>query len=215
MTDEEVTDLIAAEFRDKTLGTTAQYMEIHAPVYRDERIVIERVDRNKADLLIAYLPVADEYFSFAVYIDPNKKEIINIGTESRNVVCLRATSQTLTAVELQNFTTLKATRYWNNGDLWPNKKSTYSNIFLEFEPNAEPDEFEDKLKKLLIFLKRDKEGIFSLAANAKAYIHVIMDFHAGNQMLGSVHLDMETIGMLNELNLELSFDFAAWGNPFK
>ncbi len=46
----------------------------------------------------------------------------------------------------------------------------YSSIW--FEPNPEPDEFEDKLKKLLSFLEQDKNGIKTLVDQANGYIQI-------------------------------------------
>ena len=216
MSDEEVSQLIIKEFFEKTLGVTEQYLEIHEAVYVDGRLIIDRIDRESyPDLIIAYLPVKDEYFSFAVYIDLEKKEIFNIGTESRNLVCLRATSEILTSTELQSFTKLKASKTWNKEDFKPNKKSRYTFSCIEFSPNPEPDSFEDKLKKLISFLEKDKNGVLELISHSNAYIQVIMDFHAGNQLLGNALINLESIRKLNELNLEVSFDFTVWGRPFK
>ncbi len=79
----------------------------------------------------------------------------------------------------------------------------------------EPDEFEDKLQKLLTLLQKDKEGILALKKHANTFINVIMDFHKGNQLLGSTSVNLECIKIMSELNLEINFDFTAWGNPFK
>ncbi len=216
MSDEEVSQLIIKEFSERTLGVTEQYLELHEAIYENGFPKIDRIDReSRSNLVIAYLPVKDEYFSFAVYIDPEKREIFNMGTESRNLVYLRATSELLTSIELQSFTKLKASKAWNKEDFKPNKKSRYSFSCIEFNPNPEPDEFEDKLKNLINFLEEDKNGILELAAHSNAYIQVIMDFHAGNQLLGSAFINLESIRKLNELNLEVSFDFTAWGKPFK
>lgn len=127
MTDEEVAQLINNEFTFRTLGVTEQYHEIHQPVYEKGQLKIDRIDREKQqDQIIAYLPVEGEYFFFAVYIDLINKEIFNIGTESRNTICLRVISEELTSIELQSFTKLTVGKSWNKGDLKPNKKSTYN-----------------------------------------------------------------------------------------
>jgi hypothetical protein len=92
MTDEQVKNLIRDELINKTLGVTEQYLEIHEVVYDAGELKIDRIDReDEKGLIIAYLPIKDEYFSLAVYIDGNENIIQNIGTESRNKVLLRAT----------------------------------------------------------------------------------------------------------------------------
>ncbi len=70
MTDEQVIDIIEKEFKSKTLGVTEQYLEIHSPIYIDHKLKVDRIDREKGDeSIIAYLPVLNEKFYFAVYID--------------------------------------------------------------------------------------------------------------------------------------------------
>lgn len=216
MSDENILQLITEEFKCKTLGVTEQYLEIHNPVYENGQLKIARIDREESDdQIIAYLPVNDEYFYFAVYIDMPAGEIINIGTESRNIVALEITSETLTVNELKSFIKLTPTRFWNKGDLKPNGRSTYSFNYLEIQPNPEPDSVEDKLKKVLQFLKTDMEGVVKISQKAKARINVAMDFHYGNQFLGATNINLECIDQLKKLNLSLNFDFTAWGQPFK
>lgn len=218
MTDTEIIALITNEFASPTLGITEQYLEIHQPVYEDGQIKIARIDRDKPieeQIAIAYLPVQSEYFSFAVYIDEEKNEVFNIGTESRNSVYLRITSETLSAAELGAYLSFTPTSSWNKGGLTPDGRRIYNFNCIEYEPNPEPDEFEDKLKKLLITLQADKEALIALAAHATLFIQVLMDFHQGNQMLGSALVNLECMKLMTELNLEISFDFTAWGTPFK
>jgi hypothetical protein len=215
MTNEEVVLLIENEFLSKTLGATAQYLEIHQPALKDGKIRIERIDREKEDdLIIVYLPVVDEYFYFAVYIDAKKKDIFNVGMESRNTVYFRAESEIINLDILQSFTTLQPTRAWNIGDLRPDGRRIYNFNCIEFTPNPEADEFEDKLEKLLTFLQKDIEGVRTLAANANAFVQVIMDFHAGNQRLGGMAISSKHVQLLSSLNLAIYFDVTAWGEPF-
>lgn len=82
-------------------------------------------------------------------------------------------------------TNLMPTEFWNKGDLKKNGKSKYVFSNLKILPNPEPDEFEDKLKKLLDFLEQDKNGIKQLAVSANGYIQVAMDIHNGNGMIGA------------------------------
>ena len=78
-----------------------QYLEIHNPIYADNKLKVDRIDRDSKDeMIIAYLPVLDEKFYFAVYIDTKSNEITSVGTEAYHRVYFKATSETLTADEL-------------------------------------------------------------------------------------------------------------------
>ncbi|MBW4891305.1 DUF4279 domain-containing protein [Mucilaginibacter sp. HMF5004] len=215
MTDEQVGELIYKEFSEKTLGATEQYLEIHSPVYLDGKLEISRIDREgRIGLIVAYLPIEGEHFSFAVYIDSDAREIFNVGIESRNTVSLRATSEILGLTELSSFINLSPTKSHNRGDLKKHGKSAYEYSFVEYEPNRETDAFEDKLRKLLTNLKEHEADVRELALNSNAYINVAVDCHHGNQHIAATIIDLECIRMLSELNLRIEFDFWAWGNPF-
>jgi hypothetical protein len=216
MTDLEIAELILKEFKEKTLGVTCQYLEIHEPVYENDQLKIDRIDREKNDdTIIAYLPVKDEYFFFSVYLDKKTGEIFNIGTESRNLVSVIFASENMTSDELKLLTKLNCQEFWNKGDKRPNRKATYKFSGIEFCPNPEPDEFEDKLDKLLTFIEDDKEGILLLSTKSKGYIHVLMDFHRGNQLIGRMSIDAETLKRISVLNLSIDFQITAWGNGFR
>lgn len=215
MTDYEISELISQEFDLKLLGVTEQYLEIHEPVYENGLLKIDRIDREKDDVIIAYLPVKGEYFFFAVYFDPISNQILNISTESRNIVSLIVSSETMTSKELLNLTNLQCSKFWDKGDLRPNTKRKYTFTGIEFYLVPEPDEFEDKLRKLLDYLETDKSGILALSSKGLAYIKVCMDFHYCNQLLGGFTLDVEILKKISDLNLKLDFQITAWGKPFR
>jgi hypothetical protein len=215
LSDAEILKLVAKEFKAPTLGATEQYLEIHQPILENGILKIDRIDRESdRNIIISYIPVENEYFHFAVYIDGNTAEILNVGTESRNTVSLCITSEDLDITDLALLKNLNNTRSWNKGDL-RGKNATYNYSFVQYEPNPEPDEFEDKLKKLLVALLKEKGEINKLVSTANTYVRVVMDFHSGNQLLGSADIDLECLKLLTELNLRIHFEFAAWGEPFK
>ncbi|WPC10597.1 hypothetical protein LEQ04_07570 [Riemerella anatipestifer] len=118
MTDQHAIEIIEKEFKNKTLAVTEQYLEIHSPIYVDNNLRIDRIDRERKDgLIIAYLPVLGERFYFSLYIDTNINEVVNVGTESFYYVCFRVTSETLSADDLRAITQLTPTEFWNKGDL--------------------------------------------------------------------------------------------------
>ncbi len=84
-----------------------------------------------------------------------------------------------------------------------------------FEPTPGPDEFEDKLKKLLDFLETDKVGVKNLVKKAEGYIQVAMEFHNGNSMLGGAGISKESIKRMAALNLEINFDLYVSGKTYK
>lgn len=206
MIDQKVIELIEKEFKFKTLGTTQQYLEIHSPIYVDSKLKIDRIDRDKKDEIIAYIPVEDEAFYFAVYIDPTTNEITGLGTEAYIRVYFRAISETFTSQELKVMTSLTPSRIWNKGDLRKYGKSNYTFSCFEILPNPEPDEFEDKLKKLLDILEQDKIGVKQLVEKANGYIQVSMDIHNANGILGGITIDNNDIMRMNNLGLSIDFD---------
>ena len=216
MTDEQAIVLIEKEFKEKTLGVTEQYLQIHRPTYAGNTLKVDRIDRDRKDeLIIAYLPVLDEKFYFAVYIDTKTSLITGIATEAFHRVYFKATSETLSADELKAMTRLTPTDFWNKGDKkkYGSSTNTYSNI--EILPNTEPDEFEDKLKKLLDFLEQDRDGIKRLVEHADGYIQVAMDIHNANGMLGGHTIDTDDIRRMNDMGLSINFDLYVGGNSFK
>ena len=185
MTDEQIIELIEKEFKEKTLGTTEQYLEIHSPIYVDKKLKVDRIDRETNDgLIIAYLPILDERFYFSVYINTTLIQITNVGTEAYHEVYFRATSEILTANELQTMTKLTPTGGWNKGDLRKNGRSAYKFSSFEILPNPEPDEFEDKLKKLLDFLEQDND---IKAAKCHAKVTVIQNETWGISIVSSAN----------------------------
>jgi hypothetical protein len=216
MTDEQTIELIEKEFKEKTLGATEQYLEIHSPIYVDNKLKVDRIDRESNDgLIIAYLPILVERFYFAVYINSTVNQITNVGTEAFHRVYFRATSESLTINELQSITKLTRTGGWNIGDMRKKGKSVYKFSSFEILPNPEPDEFEDKLKKLLDFLEQDNDGIKQLAEKANGQIQVAMDIHKGNGMIGGPNIDKDDIRRMNKLGLSINFDLYVGGNSFK
>ena len=132
MTDEQIYQVVSREFRLKTSPLTQQYLKIHQPVYTNGVLQIDRIDREDENTIIVYLPVQDEYFLFALYIDEATEKIRWIGTESRNLVSLIVSSEALTVDELSKLTVLGYQEYWNKGDKIPHKSRIYPSSAIEF-----------------------------------------------------------------------------------
>lgn len=208
---------VAREINDRIWGVAEQFLQVHEIVAINGRPKIERIDIDKVDgTVISYLPVKDEPFFMAIYFDNERDlNITGIGTESENRVYFRARSEQLTLSDLASMTSLKATDSWNKGDARKFGKGKYSFSSFDLEPNPEPDEFEDKLAKLLDLLETDREGIKRLADKADVGISVAMRFHDGNGTLGGAFLDRKVIKRLGDLNLSVDFDLYADGNSFR
>lgn len=215
MSDEQIIELINKELREKTLGVTEQYLETHSPVYINQKVSIERVDREGNDgVIVAYIPVVEASFYLAVCIDDQANEIFNIYSEPYNRVYFRATSELLSEIELKSISKLITTDSCNKGDLKRNGKVKYKYSYISFLPNPEPDSFEDKLRKLLDYLERDKDGIKRLVNEADGYIQVAMNIHNANGMIGGPAIDRDTIKRMSDLGLGIDFDLYIEGNTF-
>jgi hypothetical protein len=217
MIDEQVSKKVGQEIKNKTWGVTEQFLQVHDVVLVDGQPKIQRIDNEKADgTTIAYLPVKDQSFFLAIYLDSKADfEIKGVGTESYNSVYFQVTSDKFNLDELSSMTTLRPTKNWNKGDKRKIGDTVHKFSSIIFEPNPEPDEFEDKIKKLLNFLEQDKSGVKRLTDNADGFVQVAIKFHNGNTMLGGPSLDKETIKRLSDLNLSVDFDLYADGNFFK
>lgn len=90
-----------------------------------------------------------------------------------------------------------------------------SESFYKIVPNPEPDDFEDKLIKLLDYLEQDKEGIKELVEKANGYIQIAMDLHNANGMIGGANLSADSIRRMSNLGLAIDFDLYVAGNSFK
>jgi len=217
MTDSLIIEKAISEILSKEFGTTEQLLEIHEVVYENDKPKVLRVDKESDDSsVIVYFPIKDEKFYLAVWLDTDPEILVRgVGTENYNSVYLKVTSDDFSLKELSKLTRLQSTKNWNKGDKREKGNSVYSFTALFFEPNPEPDEFEDKLKKLLDFLDQDKEGIKKLIEKADAQIQVATTFHNGNTMLGGHHLDKSIIKRIGSYNLAIDFDLYAEGNFYK
>ena len=217
MTDTLIIEKAINEILLKEFGTTEQLLEIHEVVYEKDKPKVLRVDKESDDSsAIVYFPIKDQKFYLAVWLDTDPEiSVRGVGTENYNSVYLKVTSDDLSFQELSALTKLQATSGWSKGDTRKSRKSVYNYSALHFEPNPEPDEFEDKLKKLLDFFDQDSEGVTKLIEMADAQIQVATIFHNGNTMLGGHHLNKSIIRRLASYNLEIDFDLYAEGNFYK
>lgn len=205
-----------AEVKAKSWGVTEQFLDIHSLIYEGEEPMIAHIDRDsEADRAIVYFAVKDEEFFLAVHVQINPgPEVVWVGTEPCHVICFRASSKNLSVAELLKATTLKPTNTYNKGDRRDNR-TTHLFSYIEFLPNPEPGNLEDKLRKLLDFLEKDAAGIKKLVELTGSTIQVTSIFHNGNTMLGGLHLNSVLLSRMSALGLTIDFDLYANGNFYK
>ena len=214
MTNEEIITAVESELKNKTLGVTEQYLEIHNPIYKDGKIAIERIDTQDPKTILAYLPVEGEKFYFTIHIDTATKSVVGFSTEAYVQIYFRAISEILNKEDMASLTTLMPTGGWNKGD--PRGTTQHKVSSIEFAVNFEPDSFENKMKKILDFLEQDSEGVLKLVEKAEGYIQVIIDTHNANTMFsGVVILDKKIIKRMDALSLSMSVDLFTAGKSFK
>ncbi|MFZ4928845.1 DUF4279 domain-containing protein [Chryseobacterium sp. Mn2064] len=213
MTKKEIAEIIQHELTDKNWGFTEQILEIHSPVYQNDNISIGNITESDKEIA-AYIPIMNEPFYLTFYINLESKEITGISTEPNVSVYFKATSDKINSTELEQMIQLQTTESWNKGEQKQIKTGSYdiSGIIIEIDKN--PDTFERKLNFLLSELQKDKNGILKLSEVAKTTIHVHIDFHNDNGMIGSPFLSKDHIKKLSELNLSIDFDLYVSGKQY-
>ena len=170
-----------------------------------------------ADKLLAtvYFAVDGEKFFFAVSVSLVSHTVEYAWVEDYHRVSFHATSETLNVKQLSALTTLKPTDVLDKGDRRGPGNGRWKYHSIEFEPNPGPNQFEEKLGKLLTFLEQDAPSVRALVAQAEGYLRVISGFYNGNTSLGGLHLDKESIRRMAALNLGVDFDLNAEGNLYE
>jgi hypothetical protein len=173
MTNLQLAQIISEEINAKTWGVTRQFLEIHDVVYQEDQALIERIDRDRPDgAVVAYLSVKDQKFHLAMIVeDRPAPAITGVYIEPYSSVYFRAFSDSLDLARLAAYTELTPTASWHKGDSRGLSSAIHRYNSLRFEPNPEPDTFEDKLDKLLDFLEQDPDGIRSYFGFDNPLIH--------------------------------------------
>jgi hypothetical protein len=214
--EERLVSKAVTELLNPSLGVTEQYFEIHdverlQSIPEPERVTVD----EQANLAIVYFKIQGERFRLAVYLQLQPVIIVyNVATENNSRVYLRATSESLSADEIENMTSLQAGEKFSKGDKRTFGKSIYNYSEVIFEPNPEIDTFENKLDKLLSFLEQDNKGVNLLVDQANAYIQADIDIHFGNGLIGGPLISKENISRICALNLAIEFSQFVTGNPF-
>lgn len=215
MADSLIIEKAIEEVETKSLGVTEQFLNVHKVVYVDNKPKVARVDVDKDDEAIVYFYVEDEKFFLAVYVDLKPTVAVRwTNSEPYHSVYFRASSEILSLVELAQMTKLTSLRGRNKGDKRnpDGGKVEWKRSTIDFEPNPEADEIDDKLTKLLDFLEQDIVGIENLVNKAGGYIQVYSSFYNANTLIGGHHINKDQIKRMSKLNLEIDFDISADGH---
>jgi hypothetical protein len=215
--DNLIIDLAFDEIKNKSIGFTAQFLDVHKLVYENEKPVIVKIDKNrKKGSVVVYFKVTDVKFYFVLYFKTeNEIQLLGSNAHPYISISLKADSKTLSLNELSRFCKLKYSIGKNKGD----KKVQGSSVEwresrIIYEPFLEPDDFDRKLENTIEYLETDKEGVIKLADNGRGHIGIVIDFYISNSMLGGFTINKVFMKRLLDLNLNIDFDMYATGIPF-
>lgn len=213
---ERITNAVLQEIEEKTFLETEQILQVHQISYYNSKPVIERIDMEKGQDIIAYCPIVGEQFYLALCFDMVADYSLKwVSTEANySVYFCVATKEDIKAEKITSLSKLNPSQSWSKGDeLIPSVKSPTTKVL--YEPNPEPDEFQDKLLKLLTYLEQDEAGIQNIVNQYGGVIEVKAMFHNGNTMLGNISLNSNMMKRLSALNINIDFDIYAEGNMFR
>ncbi len=217
MTTELIIQKAVEEIEAKTWGVTESFLEVHKVAYEDGKPKVLRVDMEKGEgVAIVYFAIDNQDFYFAVRIATIPEiSLDGVWVEDYHSVAFLAWSDDLSFDEICAYTTLKPYGGWTKGQKRSWANSFHKDTVVRFEPNPEPDEFEDKLDKLLSYLEKDMEGILKIVEDIDGGIQIASIFHNGNTCLGGHQISKSAIKRIAALNLEINTDLYAKGNFFK
>jgi len=215
--EQHIINAAISEIQHKSWGVTEQYMEIHDVVRVDGIPKVARVNMNgENNAAVVYFPVEGVKFYLTIHIEKgNDFPVVGVDFENDNVVYFRASSDLLNVGQLNLMTSLKPTESWNIGDLKFRSGVLHSDSCIIFEPNPEPDSFENKLYKLLDYLEKDRAGIIALANKATGYIAVDSEIYINNGNIHGPYINPKSLKRMADLKLSIQFYQWVSGNPIK
>ncbi|TGD82916.1 DUF4279 domain-containing protein [Hymenobacter wooponensis] len=213
MTVQQIKQLLAQELANPTFGLTQRFLVVHRILYEEDLPVILRIVETAVGFVTAYLAVEKHRFYLATGIDTTAAKIIWVNTEDFHDIWLRATSEELTSAQMLMLTSLTPIRQYTKGDI-RRKSINHSHSAIYFQPDQQPDTFENHLCNLLDLLEQDVEGIQALAVQTECVIRVASYFHNGNGMLGGHFIDAPTLKRISNLAVSIDFDLYAEGNSY-
>ncbi|MBP4143248.1 DUF4279 domain-containing protein [Flavobacterium sp. P4023] len=211
----EIIKIAIEEIENPTFETTRQYLEVHSVEMENGMPKVERVDLESFDdVKTVYFAIQNEPFFLTVNFRKKNNELCGVGTENGNRVYLTSTSENLTFNQLSEITKFNDVFGWSINEERKIGKGKYKFSRLTFEPiKSRAYDLETKLNLLLTELEKDVEGILNLTKKADSIISIhYQQYVSGNS---GIHLNIETINRLNNLNLGIDIDQYIYGNYLK
>lgn len=214
MNQNEIIKIVKKELDRPTVGFVKQFLEIHEIQKNAGEPVIVRIEtRTREKTALVYLAVKKELFYFLIWMDLKTKKAVWADTEIYSKLTLVAYSRSLSIESMQKLTKIPATKTRKKGEMLNSKLKRKENQLI-FESQIIPDNFETHLTKFIKFLEKDAKGIKKLSAKADVQLHVMLNFHNGNGMLGGFSFSPSILNRLVTMGINIDFDMYATGNKF-
>jgi hypothetical protein len=203
----EIKEAVEREINDRNLSASAHHLKLHQPVYNKGKLQFAAVDKaREGNIVVAYLPVAEQPFYFAVSVNTDAARVISFATEAGYTIFLRATSIVHTAEVLKSFTTLIPSRSWSKGDKNPDSNFDFFFSAITFEDQSGAGLLEDKLDAFLNVLEQDTTGIQKLVADSNVYLQIIAHHSISDDNISSFVWSRDLLKRLVALNLEVNVE---------
>ncbi len=205
MDDEKVLVAARQELLNPSLEVTKQYLGVMEVGLECELPRVARVDLcHEKDLVTVYFYIKNERFFIAVSLS-KIGSVKGVWVESGHRVYLTATSKKLSFLELSKLFPVKGLTGWSKGELRKSGKSKHQFTRVSYEPNLnEAYSLEEKLIELLTSLKGNVKNILELGSYSNACISVCRNQYISAN--AGILLDIDTIRLLNAMNLKLEID---------
>jgi hypothetical protein len=209
-------DVAIAEVLNPAFAVTRQYLESNEIAFENGKHKVERLDLNRSDNLVAvYFPFKNERFFLQVDVTKAPEVKVDfVWTENGTRTYLTAVSEELTFTELSHGFPFQPLTGWSKGDNKKDGKSQYTFSRLEFDIfTSEAYDLNQQLDLLLNELEKDVESVKRLTEKASTIIAVCKhQYVSGN---AGIHLDIQTIKRLSNLNLSIDIDMYISGNAIR
>ncbi len=203
----EIKEAVEKEIIDRSLSATAHYLKLHQPLYNKGKLQFAAIDKAKdGNIVVAYLPVAEQQFYFAVSVDTDAERVISFATEANYIIFLRATSILLSADKLKAYTTLTPSKSWNKGDKNPDSNFDYFFSAITFEDKSGAGTLEDKLDIFLSEVEQDTEGVKRLGEASNVYLQIIAQHCNTDGNISGFTWSRDLLLRLTVLNLEVNIE---------
>ncbi|QES87965.1 hypothetical protein [Rhizosphaericola mali] len=215
MNDNDIYKIISEELLKQNFEFTRYFLDRFTLIYENEKIKIERIDRDDGENIFVYVPIKNEPFYLRFCLNKKQQDIHDVDTEPGVKLFLWQTSELLSLKELVSIDELNPIKTWNLGDKHPRFSDLLmDNSGIKYEPNSEPDSLEDKISLLLNNIEKSRNvGLFfenEISFNIQCFI----DYYYENQLLGNFILSRGIVKKMMQFNIEIEFNIAAWGKSF-